>query len=364
MGDREKAFAEASVIAGYVSESKSRRKIEDGPYGGTMISIGDARVGEVLASSLSGNGDNWGSVRVSDYSLAQTAYALLQSKLWLPGNLSSLELPTTVLDTPGKLGFYHLDINGPPPRHGALPRGPFTNGPPSPTATYPCLWSHTATRETRIVCEPDSQLSVRSSMEEKAATVWATASRSHLNRDFTFGSQPLAVAFTERESMGGRVWPNVMFRSLSEDFDTATARIFGALKEQEETVPVDLSPLIDEGLLLVVRLETPSEEASFVELAAVLDDGEAVTGAIALNRGHLIAIDDRKARRVLGEKASGMRLVSTLDLMHQWCPSVSVQEVSHALRAMQLRARYVPGQQDPLYAWWRDMMEGSNANQP
>ena len=141
-------------------------------------------------------------------------------------------------------------------------------------------------------------------------------------------------------------------------------RTIGAHKEQEETVPVDLSLLIDEGLLLVVRLETPSEEASFVELAAVLDDGEAVTGAIALNRGHLVAIDDRKARRVLGEKTSGMRLVSTLDLMHQWCPSVSVQEVSHALRAMQHRSRYVPGQQDPLYAWWRDMMEGSNANEP
>ena len=215
---RPQGFAEASVIAGYVSESKSRRKIEDGPYGGTMISIGDARVGEVLASSLSGNGDNWGSVRVSDYSLAQTAYALLQSKLWLPGNLSSLELPATALDTPGKLGFYHLDINGQPPRHGALPRGPFTNGPPSPTATYPCLWSHNATRETRIVCEPDSQLSVRSGMEEKAATVWATASRSHLNRDFTFGSQPLAVAFTERESIGGRVWPNVIFDDKRFDY--------------------------------------------------------------------------------------------------------------------------------------------------
>ena len=141
-------------------------------------------------------------------------------------------------------------------------------------------------------------------------------------------------------------------------------RAIGAYEEQGETVPVDLSPLVDDGLLLVVRLENPSEEASFVELAAILDDGEAVTGAIALNRGHLVAIDDRKARRVLGEKASGMRLVSTLDLMHQWCPSVSVQEVSQALRAMQHRARYVPGQQDPLYAWWRDMMEGSNANEP
>ena len=141
-------------------------------------------------------------------------------------------------------------------------------------------------------------------------------------------------------------------------------RIIGAYEEQEETAPVDLSPLIDEGLLLVVRLETPSEEASFVELAAILDDGEAMTGAIALNREHLVAIDDRKARRVLGEKAPGMRLVSTLEIMRQWGASVPVQEVSHALRAMQHRARYVPGQWDPLYAWWRDMMEDSNANEP
>ena len=138
-------------------------------------------------------------------------------------------------------------------------------------------------------------------------------------------------------------------------------RIIGA---QEGTVPVDLSPLIDDGLLLVMRLETPSEEASFVELAAVLDDGEAVTGAIALNRGHLVAIDDRKARRVLGETGPGMRLVSTLELMRQWSASVPVQEVSHALRVMQHRASYVPGQWDPLYAWWRDMMEGSNADEP
>ena len=136
------------------------------------------------------------------------------------------------------------------------------------------------------------------------------------------------------------------------------------VKAEEETVPVDLSPLIEEGLLLVMRMETPGEEASFVELAAVLDDGEAMTGAVALNRGHSVAIDDRKARRVLGEKSPGMGLVSTLELMRQWGESAQVQEVGHALRAMQHGARYIPGQRDPLYAWWRDMMEDSNANEP
>ena len=85
-----------------------------------------------------------------------------------------------------------------------------------------------------------------------------------------------------------------------------------------ETVPVDLSPLIEGGLLVVVRLETAGEEAHFVELAANLDDGEAMTGSIARNRSHAVAIDDRKARRVLGEWAPGVRLVSTLELMQQW----------------------------------------------
>ena len=42
-----------------------------------------------------------------------------------------------------------------------------------------------------------------------------------MNLDFTFGSQPLAVAFTERESIGGRVWPNVIFED--ERFDCAFA---------------------------------------------------------------------------------------------------------------------------------------------
>ena len=116
------------------------------------------------------------------------------------------------LNKTAKLGLVDRDITGP------RPRGPFDKIAPTPTATYPSLWSHDAKNETLMACQQDSQLRVRSGMEEKAAVAWATASRAHVNRDFRFNSQPLTAAFTERESMGGRAWPNVRFSDRRFDY--------------------------------------------------------------------------------------------------------------------------------------------------
>ena len=105
-------------------------------------------------------------------------------------------------------------------------------------------------------------------MEEKAATIWGTASRAHINRDFPFGSQALAAAFTERESIGGRVWPNVIFGDTRYDYAFAVwgNSTLGLLSywwhssrqqsskasltiRQAETIPVlDLRTLSDEQL--------------------------------------------------------------------------------------------------------------------
>ena len=198
-------FAQASAIAKIIVDSNNLRGIEDGPYGGTQLSVGDDVTGEILTAQQADDGQSWGSVRLLDYALAQTAYALTQSQLWLPAEPTPLYLKTVPLVSVGKLGLYHLDISGPPPR------APFAKTKPSDTATYPCLWNHDAKRETRIICEPDSQLQARPNLAEKAANVWSTASRAHLNRDFRFNSQPLCVAFTELIRVGGRAWPNVRF---------------------------------------------------------------------------------------------------------------------------------------------------------
>ena len=212
LSHRPQGFAHASALAGRLLDGSRVRRIEDGPYGATSLTVGGELAGGTITAPRSKDGESWGAVRLSDYSLAQTAYAMVQSKLWLPGSASSVELKMAFLSHLGNLGTYHLDVIGP------APRGPFDKVAPSPTATYPALWNHDAQNETRMVCDPDSQLQVRKGMEDKAAHVWATANRAHLNLDFRFNSQPLTAAFTEQASVGGRAWPNVIFSDKRFDY--------------------------------------------------------------------------------------------------------------------------------------------------
>ena len=130
---------------------------------------------------------------------------------------------------------------------------------------------------------------------------------------------------------------------------------------EEERVPVVLEHLIHCGLLSVVELEGHDVLGSFVQLASLVDDGEAATGALALHRDCSIAIDDRKARRVFGELMPGVELVSTLEIMRSWAAEgpISASELRDALRAMQAGASYFPGRRDPLYDWWMSAMLSS-----
>ena len=259
---RPQGFTHASaLVAGCALDSSQVRRIEDGPYGATPLMVGGELAGNMITAHRA---PNWGAVRLSDYSVAQTAYALTQSRLWLPGYAVPVERKMALLAEVGTLGFVHRDITGP------APRGPFDKAPPSPTATYPALWNHDAKNETRMDCAPDSQLQVRQGIEEKAAIVWATASRAHLNLEYTFGSQALAVAFTDRESIGGRVWPNVIFSDSMFDYAFAvwgnstlgllsywwhssrqqSSKASMTIRSAESLPVLDLRSLTDEQLLM------------------------------------------------------------------------------------------------------------------
>ncbi len=110
----------------------------------------------------------------------------------------------------------------------------------------------------------------------------------------------------------------------------------GSNGNEDTRVPVDLAPLVDEGAIQVVRPERP-EEVTFVDFAAVVDDGEAVTMALALHRGYSVANDDPKARRILAERAPSVPLFSTLELLKAWAEraSVSNDELRQTMLAIQ-----------------------------
>ena len=100
---RPQKFEHAAAIASIMTDAKSIRGIDDGPYGGTQLMIGDENVGEMLSAPYSKEGAAWAVVRLSDSSLAQTANALANSKLWLPGIAEDMELEDETL---GRFGAF------------------------------------------------------------------------------------------------------------------------------------------------------------------------------------------------------------------------------------------------------------------
>ena len=209
---RPQDFTQSYALSNATDGTGSGRRLEDGPFGGDTINIGDQIVAESLDIPISHSDTGWGVGRLLDASVAQSAHAISTGEMWLPRHRNPRGIPIVNLGVVGKRGLdSQLFIS---PAH----KGPFRKISPSPTATYPTLWNHAWANEKKIVCEPDWQLEVRPGMEEKATKLWATASRIHLNSEFTFGSQALAVAFTDDVSAGGRVWPNIQFDNDRYDY--------------------------------------------------------------------------------------------------------------------------------------------------
>ncbi len=212
---RPAGFVEASEFARLILADTSKRRLEDGPYGGIPLYCGDTPAGELLDAPTSDYEEGWGTARILDSSVAQAAHSLSNGKLWLPAEPKAREVSMAHLDHIGRRGLdSQMFIS---PAH----KGPFTKGSASSTATYPSIWNHNAKNEKNIVCKPDSQLHVRPGMEKRAHQIWSTASRAHLSRGFRFNSQSLTVAFTAQASIGGRAWPNVKFSDTRFDLPIA-----------------------------------------------------------------------------------------------------------------------------------------------
>ena len=119
---------------------------------------------------------------------------------------------------------------------------------------------------------------------------------------------------------------------------------------------IDLNVMVSACSLEFASLQSADEEETFVNFAAALgDDGESITSAIAFHRGWAVATDDRKAAGLLARAAPHIQVVSTPELLRHWAAiaAPSPDEVRAALSDIRTRAHYEPPRSHPLYGWWQ-----------
>jgi hypothetical protein len=122
-----------------------------------------------------------------------------------------------------------------------------------------------------------------------------------------------------------------------------------------QVTAIDLQPFIDNNLLILVDIETEAENITYVNLAEKLDDGEAITGAIALNRNWAIATDDSASVKLFQKSSPRIALVSTLDMVKYWADTTKPADdvIREALLNIRVRGRYEPHRNHPLHEWWQ-----------
>ncbi len=136
------------------------------------------------------------------------------------------------------------------------------------------------------------------------------------------------------------------------------------LSEEGEDAPahreaINVQPFMVAGLLGILRPESEEEPAAYIDFAAGLDDGEAMTCALAVNRTYDVATDERKTIRILGERAPYVVVHTTVSLIKAWADISLVERtiVRQVLQSVQIRGRFRPGRHEPLSPWWEAMVQ-------
>jgi predicted nucleic acid-binding protein len=123
--------------------------------------------------------------------------------------------------------------------------------------------------------------------------------------------------------------------------------------------PVDLSRHVQADAFEIIDM-TADQIPLYVELAGLVDDGEASTIAVAIEDGLPLATDDRKARRVCAERGLP-EPTRTVALIRQYCEAKALEQadVCRLIGRIRSRASFQPPRNDPDLKWWNDHEQGA-----
>lgn len=151
-------------------------------------------------------------------------------------------------------------------------------------------------------------------------------------------------------------WPGAVFVAPEVVAEAAYLRHPTATDPSDARVPIDWAPILATNAITILTRTDPAEFATFVRLALLVDDGEAAAGAAAIQRGLMLVLDDRKARRMLTPE---IPVLWSLDLVLHWCRTrlLPAPDVATVLERIRRRARYQPHDGHPHWAWWSDVLD-------
>lgn len=121
-----------------------------------------------------------------------------------------------------------------------------------------------------------------------------------------------------------------------------------------EMAEVEIAPHIGTGLLQVLELTGEEEQRLYVDQSIVVDDGEAMSIAIAAHRRLDLAIDDKQAANHALRTFPGIHLWSTPEIVKHWAEAgcVNAEFLRKTLRLIEIRSRYFPPKSHALAEWW------------
>jgi len=131
---------------------------------------------------------------------------------------------------------------------------------------------------------------------------------------------------------------------------------------QAVQTPINLRQYEPSQVVEILEL-TPAELGLYIELAALVDDGEAATISIAIQRHLDLATDDRRARRLCQERhlAEPLRTVSLLRA-HADAAQLADDQIQQLITSIRERASFQPPRSDPELKWWNDHAKQANTD--
>ena len=203
---------EAFEIANTIHRVKKGRRLEDEPSGGNLLKVGDEPLGHALNCPLWID-RAWEAVRIKEMALIQSAHRLADGEVWLPTQVSALEIPVCLVGDIAVIGASHRDI------HEKGERGAFdVEKGYTDTDLHPGLWNVNAPIQRAMVVEPDCHLITRPNRHQKAQTILSRNGRVHFNVDMRFNSNSLGVLFTEKPAIGISSLPNIVLKKQVYDY--------------------------------------------------------------------------------------------------------------------------------------------------